>query len=250
MTLLEILREQKEHKISGQIYELTQIEMAFNSNKIEGSTISLRDAGMLYTDNITPHNSKWDEVVEMKNHFELFDYMLDTALESLSEEMIKEYHRLLKKETEDANLSWFAIGDYKKVENVVANSYTTSPDETPGAMKSLLKSYGKECKSFEDIVDFHVKFEMIHPFQDGNGRVGRMIMFKECLRSKITPIVVLDRQKRSYMNGISDYFANPKKLLRTMKKFQNQYSEQVERLAIPVSKFHNSAALDDEANTD
>ena len=230
MKLSELLKEQRDAKVSGQLYELTQIELAYNSNKIEGSTVTLMQAQLLYSDNKAPGNADLNDIIEMKNHFILFNYMLDTVDEPLSHELIKEYHRLLKTGTDQSRLSWFAVGDYKRVENVIGAATITSPPErVHDDMDNLINRYNNSGRTFPDIVDFHASFEKIHPFQDGNGRVGRVIIFKECLANDITPLVVLDRQKVSYINGLNDYYEHPKKLLRAMEKFQRQYQKEVDR---------------------
>ena len=230
MQLLNLLREQKNAGVSGQLYELTQIEMAYNSNKIEGSTLTLMQAQMLFTESKLSGSTDYNDIVEMKNHFDLFDYMLDTAEEPLSHDLIKQYHRLLKTGTDQAHLSWFAVGDYKKLDNIIgASTVTTSAKDVCHDMTSLINSYNSKEKSFADIVDFHAVFEKIHPFQDGNGRVGRIILFKECLANDIVPPVVLDKQKVSYINALNDYYDHPQKLLRTMEKYQRQYEKQIEQ---------------------
>ena len=229
MKILDFLKEQKDAKVSGQLYELTQIEMAYNSNKIEGSTLTLMQAQLLYTENKSVGCTDLNDLIEMKNHFELFDYMIDTAEEPLSHDLIKEYHRILKTGTDQAKLSWFAVGDYKKMNNIIGAATVTTPvEEVQHAMTNLINGYNDNDRSFEAVVDFHARFEKIHPFQDGNGRVGRMILFKECLANDIMPVVVMDRQKVSYINGLNDYYEHPKKLQRTMEKFQRQYEKQVE----------------------
>ena len=233
MELLQVLKEQKNAKVSGQLYELTQIEAAYNSNRIEGSTLTLMQARLLYTDNKSLGSSDLNDLIEMRNHFELFDCMLDTAEEPLSHDLIKEYHRILKTGTDQAKLSWFAVGDYKKLDNVIgAAAMTTPAEDVFDAMTGLIDSYNAKEKTFEIIVDFHARFEKIHPFQDGNGRVGRIILFKECLVNGIVPAVVLDRQKVSYINGLNDYYEHPKKLMRTMERFQRQYEAQIEKYMI------------------
>lgn len=241
MELLKLLKEQKDTKVSGQLYELTQIELAYNSNKIEGSTLTLMQAQLLYAENKTYGSSDINDLVEMKNHFELFDFMLDTAREPLSDDLIKEYHRILKTGTDQSKLSWFAVGDYKKMENVIgASTVTVHPSEVHQYMSSLIDSYNSKDKTFEDIVDFHARFEKIHPFQDGNGRIGRIILFKECLANNIIPAVVLDRQKVSYINGLNDYYEHPKKLIRTMEKFQCQYEKQIEKYSFMIDEDINA----------
>ena len=233
MRLLDQLKEQRDAKVSGQLYELTQIEMAYNSNKIEGSTLTLMQAQLLYTDNKVLGKTDINDLIEMKNHFRLFDHMLDTADRVLSHELIKEYHKILKEGTDQSRLSWFAVGDYKKLPNIIgAFTETTPPENVYSAMDSLINAYNNGGKTYEDIVDFHARFEKIHPFQDGNGRVGRIVIFKECLANNIMPAIVLDRQKVSYVNGLNNYCEHPKKLIRKMEKFQRQYWKDVERLTM------------------
>ena len=237
MKLLDVLKEQCDARVSGQIYELTQIELAYNSNKIEGSTLTLMQAQILYGENKSVGNSDINDLIEMKNHFELFDYMLSTATEQLSHDLIKEYHRILKSGTDQAKLSWFAVGDYKLHENIIgAYTTTTPPDMVYDAMDSLISTYNLSDRTFADIVDFHARFEKIHPFQDGNGRIGRVILFKECLANDITPPIVLDRQKMSYINGLDDYCDHPAKLLRAMEKYQRQYQRTVDRYTAGFDK--------------
>lgn len=230
MDLLSILKEQRDARVSGQIYELTQIELAFNSNKIEGSTLTLMQAQILYTENKSTGDSDLNDLIEMKNHFELFDVMIDTVKEPLTHDLVKEYHRILKTGTAQEKLAWFAVGDYKKADNIIgAATLTTPAADVYDAMDGLLGSYNKGDRSFRDIVDFHARFEKIHPFQDGNGRVGRIILFKECLAGGITPAIVLDRQKVSYINGLNDYYEHPSKLFRAMEKYQRQYQKQIDK---------------------
>ena len=235
MRLLDQLTEQRDAKVSGQLYEWTQITMAYNSNRIEGSTLTLMQAQVLYTENKVSGSSDLDDFIEMRNHFRLFDYMLDTTDVPLSHELIKEYHRLLKTGTSQERLSWFAVGEYKRLDNVIGAAVTTTlAEEVSQRMEELLERYAQSEKKFEDIIDFHARFEKIHPFQDGNGRVGRIILFKECLANDLIPVVVLNRQKVSYIRGLNDYSDHPAKLIRSMEKYQKQYKKEIDSL-LPVS---------------
>ena len=185
LTLLDIFQEQKASKYSGGIYHKTQIDLTYNSNHIEGSRLTHDQTRYIFeTNTIGIENEvlNVDDVIETSNHFRCIDMIIDHAKSALTEKFIKELHLTLKSGTSDSRKDWFAVGDYKKLPNEVGGMDTALPEEVAGEMKALLTTYNaKEEKTFEDILDFHVKFERIHPFQDGNGRVGRLIMFKECL---------------------------------------------------------------------
>ena len=186
VTLLDILQEQKASKYSGGIYHKTQIDLTYNSNHIEGSRLTYDQTRYIFeTNTIGVENEvlNVDDVIETANHFRCIDMIIDNAKAALTEKFIKELHLILKNGTSDSRKDWFVVGDYKKLPNEVGGMETALPEEVADKMKALLTEYnGKEEKTFEDILDFHVKFERIHPFQDGNGRVGRLIMFKECLK--------------------------------------------------------------------
>ena len=232
----EALIMQKKINLSGNIYHKTQLEFAYNTNHIEGSTITKDETESIY-DTGTILTSK-DKVIvlkdatEIKNHFTLFKYMLDTVDENLSEKLIKEYHFILKDGTlSDEEKEWFNVGEYKSKKNFVGNIETTLPKNVSRDMKSLLNWYNKiSIKKLEDIIEFHVKFEQIHPFQDGNGRVGRIIMFKECLKNNIMPFYIENRNKEYYIRGIKEYQLKGEKgyLIDTCLNSQDNYTKMVE----------------------
>lgn len=209
--LLERLREEKKHQISGGIYHKLQIDLTYNSNHIEGSELTHDQTRYIFetrTIGLENKNSsvRVDDVVETINHFSAIDRVIDFANYELSEPFIKELHKILKTGTSDSRLPWFAVGEYKKRANEVGGMATTSPQLVGNEMKKLISDYNqKENHSFEEIVEFHVKFERIHPFQDGNGRVGRLIILKECLKNNIVPFVILDSKKMFYYRGLKNW---------------------------------------------
>ncbi len=211
MKLLDVLREEKSSNLKGGIYHKTQIQLAYNTNRIEGSKLSEEQTRYIYETNTLftkkgEETANIDDIIETVNHFHCFDYMLEIAQEPLSETHIKEFHRILKTNTSDARKEWFKVGAYKLRPNEVGGIETSKPDEVKKDMDNLLKKYNKKKSiDFSDIVDFHYKFEAIHPFQDGNGRVGRLIMFKECLRNNIVPLIIEDEFKFFYYRGLSEY---------------------------------------------
>ena len=209
--LLERLREEKKHQIKGGIYHRLQIDLTYNSNHIEGSQLTHDQTRYIFetrTIGVENKNSlvKVDDVIETINHFIAIDRVIDFANYELSEHFIKELHKILKTGTSDSRLSWFNVGDYKKRANEVGDMKTTPPQLVAQEMKKLLDSYNnKDNHSLEDIVEFHVKFERIHPFQDGNGRVGRLVILKECLKNNIVPFVILDEKKMFYYRGLKNW---------------------------------------------
>ena len=209
--LLERLREEKEHGIKGGIYHKLQIDLTYNSNHMEGSELTHDQTRYIFeTRTIGVENAnesiKVDDIVETINHFSMIDRVIDFANYKLSEAFIKELHKILKTGTSDSKLSWFKVGDYKRRANAVGDIETTSPRLVPQEMKKLVDEYNKKEKhSFEEIIEFHVKFERIHPFQEGNGRVGRMIAFKECLKNNIVPFIILDSKKMFYYRGLKNW---------------------------------------------
>ena len=230
--LLKVLREEKEMKLKGGLYHQTQIKLAYNSNRIEGSRLSEDQTRYIYETN-TLHapggeTTNVDDIVETVNHFACFDYMLTHAGAALSEEMIKTFHRILKSGTSDARKEWFRVGDYKAKPNVVGGAKTTAPAKAAAEMQELLAVYqNKDVVRFEYTIEFHHRFESIHPFQDGNGRVGRIILFKECLKNDILPFIIDHTHKLFYYRGLKE-FANEKGwLLDTCRSAQDEY----ERLA-------------------
>ena len=208
ITLLDILQEQKASKYSGGIYHKTQIELTYNSNHIEGNRLTHDQTRYIFETNTigVEKDVNVDDVIETANHFRCIDMIIDNAKKALTEKFMKELHLVLKSGTSDSRKDWFAVGDYKKIPNEVGGMDTALPEEVADKMKTLLTEYnGKEEKTFEDILDFHVKFERIHPFQDGNGRVGRLIMFKECLKYNIIPFIIEDNLKMFYYRGLKEW---------------------------------------------
>lgn len=209
VTLLDILQEQKKSKYSGGIYHKTQIDLTYNSNHMEGSRLTHEQTRYIFeTNTIGVENEMLnvDDVIETANHFRCVDMIIDRAKATLTERFIKELHLTLKNGTSDSRKDWFAVGDYKKLPNEVGGMDTTLPENVAGAMKALLAEYNaKGKKTLDDILDFHVKFERIHPFQDGNGRVGRLIMFKECLKNNIVPFIIEDSLKMFYYRGLKEW---------------------------------------------
>ena len=206
--ILQTLRDEKNVKISGGLYHELQVRMTYNSNHIEGSKLS-EDQTRLIFETRTIHAGDGvpvDDIIETVNHFRAIDYVIDVAEEELTEAIIKEIHRILKQGTADAALSWFAVGDYKKRANVVGGKETAKPKDVPARMKALLSSYAStNAVTIEDIIAFHHDFESIHPFQDGNGRVGRLIALKECLRYNIMPFIIEDSKKAFYYRGLAEW---------------------------------------------
>ena len=208
-TLLSILQEEKKSKYSGGIYHKTQIDLTYNSNHMEGSRLTYDQTRYIFeTNTISVENETLnvDDVIETANHFRCIDMIIDNAKSALPEKFIKELHLILKSGTSDSRLECFSVGDYKKRPNEAGGMPTAMPEEAADKMKALLTEYnGKEEKTFEDVLDFHVKFERIHPFQDGNGRVGRLIMFKECLKYNIVPFIIEDNLKMFYYRGLKEW---------------------------------------------
>lgn len=206
--LLQLLRDEKEIKLSGGIYHELQIRMTYNSNHIEGSTLSEEQTRFIFETNTIDacESVKVDDILETVNHFRAIDYVIDHAEEELTEKIIKELHYILKRDTKEETLDWFVVGDYKKRANMVGGRETVKPEEVSQYMKELLTAYhAKKNICFEDIVAFHAEFEYIHPFQDGNGRVGRLIALKECLRYNIIPFIIEDAKKNFYYRGLSEW---------------------------------------------
>ena len=208
-TLLDILQDEKAIKYSGGIYHKTQIDLTYNSNHIEGSRLTHDQTRYIFeTNTIGVENEvlNVDDVIETSNHFRCIDIIIDNAKAALTEKFIKELHSILKTGTSDSRKDWFAVGDYKKMPNEVGGMETALPEDVADRMKEILTEYNsKEEKTLEDILDFHVKFERIHPFQDGNGRVGRLIMFKECLKYNVVPFIIDDNLKLFYYRGLKEW---------------------------------------------
>ena len=236
--LLRILKEQKEMGLKGSIYHSTQIDLTYNSNHIEGSRLTHDQTRFIFETNtigITGDSVNVDDIVETLNHFRCIDYIIDNASERLTEGFIKHLHLLLKSGTTDSNKDWFAVGDYKRLANEVGGNETCSPKNVHREIKNLLSDYNYvKKKTFEDILDFHVRFERIHPFQDGNGRVGRLVMFKECLANGIVPFIITDELKMFYYRGLNEWGHINGYLTDTCLTAQDQYKEILERLDIKI----------------
>ncbi|MEA3447368.1 MAG: Fic family protein [Bacteroidota bacterium] len=234
MNLLTILRDEKSSGLKGGIYHQTQIKLAYNSNRIEGSKLSEEQTRYIYETNTLFINNgettaNVDDIVETVNHFSCFDYMLDIADEPLSEEHIKKFHYLLKINTSHSKKSWFRVGDYKLKPNIVGGIETSSPFNVPSDMKNLIETYlNKKEITVNDIIDFHFKFEQIHPFQDGNGRVGRLIIFKECLSNNIIPFIIEDDHKFFYYRGLAEYPKVNAYLIDTCLSAQDNYKKTID----------------------
>ena len=207
--LLKRLIQEKEGKISGGIYHRTQIDLTYNSNHMEGSRLTHEQTRYIFETNtigITDETVNVDDILETTNHFRCIDLIIDKAQDKLSESLIKELHRILKSGTSDSRKSWFNVGDYKQLPNEVGGEMTCPPQDVHASMKSLLSAYNAiQDKTLRDILDFHHEFESIHPFQDGNGRVGRLIMFKECLAYGIVPFIITDELKLFYYRGLREW---------------------------------------------
>lgn len=226
-TLLDIMKEQKASKYPGGIYHKTQIELTYNSNHMEGSRLTHDQTRYIFeTNTIGMENEiiNVDDVIETANHFRCVDLIIDNAKAVLTGKFIRELHLVLKNGTADSRKEWFAVGEYKKLPNEVGGMETALPEEVPDKMKALLAAYNaKEVITLEDILEFHVKFERIHPFQDGNGRVGRLIMFKECLKHNIVPFIIEDRLKLYYYRGLKEWNREKGYLTDTCLAAQDKY---------------------------
>ena len=225
--LLVALREQMESKMRGSIYHRTQIDLTYNSNHIEGSRLSKEQTRYIYETNtigVSDEALSVDDIIETTNHFRCIDFVIEHAEEPLTEEMIKRLHTILKTGTSDADRPWFAVGEYKRLPNEVGGKETAAPEDVPAAMRALLQEYtGKRQVSLEEILDFHYRMEMIHPFQDGNGRVGRLIIFKECLAHHIVPFIITEELKMYYYRGLDRWEEVRGYLLDTCLTAQDRY---------------------------
>ena len=228
-SLLKTLREQKSARLKGSIYHRTQIDLTYNSNHIEGSKLTHDQTRYIFETNtigITDGAINVDDIVETVNHFRCIDYIIDHAEERLTEDYIKHLHLILKTGTSDSRKDWFVVGDYKRLPNEVGGQETCAPDEVHKQVKVLLSDYNHvRQKSFEDILNFHVRFEQIHPFQDGNGRVGRLLMFKECLANGIVPFIITEELKMFYYRGLREWGHINGFLTDTCLTAQDQYKD-------------------------
>lgn len=209
MPLLVVLRQEKEARLKGGIYHKTQIDLTYNSNHIEGSRLTHDQTRYIFETNtigIEGESVRVDDIIETTNHFRCIDLIIDRAEERLTESLIKELHLILKSGTSDSRKDWFVVGDYKRLPNEVGGNETTAPEDVHREIKALLKEYNSiKKKSFEDILDLHQRFESIHPFQDGNGRVGRLVMFKECLANGYVPFIITEELKIFYYRGLREW---------------------------------------------
>lgn len=234
--LLSILKEQKSGGLKGGIYHKIQIELTYNSNHIEGSMLTLDQTRYIYETNtigIDDKSVNVDDIIETVNHFRCIDKIIEKSNSALSESLIKELHLILKTGTADSSKDWFAVGDYKRIPNEVGGTDTAAPEEVHVKIASLLESYNKPGrKTLEDIVAFHVAFERIHPFQDGNGRVGRLIMFKECLKNNIVPFIIEDDLKLYYYRGLREWPAEKGYLMDTCLTAQDRFKKYLDYFRI------------------
>lgn len=223
--LLEEYRQQKRLGLEGNIYHKTQVELAYNSNHIEGSRLTEEQTRQIFETRTVDGHARVQDVQDAANHFRLFDAMLDTADEPLTPALLLSFHDILKQGTEQAASDpVFAPGIFKMLPNEVGGRATAAPDEVPGLVAALVDDYEAGERTFEAIVDFHYRFERIHPFQDGNGRIGRLVMFRECLRSDVLPFVVRDDMKQFYYRGLANYEDEPGWLLDTCRTFQDDFA--------------------------
>jgi len=239
-TLLGILKAEKASKVSGGIYHKIQIDLTYNSNHIEGSRLTHDQTRYIYeTNTIGVENEilNVDDIVETANHFRCIDVIIEQANYALSEAFIKYLHFILKNGTSDSRKDWFAVGDYKRLPNEVGGRETAAPEEVASKIKDLLSSYNKvKSKSLEEILDFHYNFELIHPFQDGNGRVGRLIIFKECLRNNIVPFIIDEELKMFYYRGLREWKSEPGFLMDTCLAGQDKFKTYLDYFRIPYSE--------------
>ena len=236
-TLLQILREQKATKMTGGIYHKVQIDLTYNSNHIEGSRLTHDQTRYIFETNTIGFENETvnvDDVIETSNHFRCIDMVIDQAGFALTEKFIKELHYILKTGTSDSRKDWFAVGEYKKLPNEVGGNDTTLPENVADEIRKLLADYNAlPSKAFEDIVAFHVAFERIHPFQDGNGRVGRLILFKECLKNNIVPFIIEDNLKLFYYRGLKEWDYEKGFLMDTCLTAQDRFKAYLDYFRIP-----------------
>lgn len=234
VNVLKALREQKEMKLKGNLYHQTQVSFAYNTNHIEGSTLTEDQTRYIFETNTILFEgdtvAKVDDILETSNHFKLVDYMLDVADKKLTEKMIKEFHKILKDGTSDSRVEWFNVGEYKQRANTIGEGVkTTLPQNVEKDMGKLMDWYNSlKHITIKEIIEFHYRFESIHPFQDGNGRIGRLIMFKECLKNNIIPFIIRDADKLYYYRGLKEYKNEKGYLIDTCLNAQDQYVKLIE----------------------
>ena len=234
--LLSQLREEKECKLKGGIYHRIQIDLTYNSNHIEGSRLTKEQTRYIFETNtlgITTENTRIDDILETINHFRCIDYIIDHATDKITEAHIKKLHQILKGNTSDSQRPWFAVGEYKRLPNEIGGEDTTPPEEVHLQMKALLgKYYAIKNIVFDEILDFHVRFERMHPFQDGNGRIGRLLMFWQCLQHKIVPFIITEELRLFYYRGIQQWGHINGFLHDTCLTAQDQFKTQLEYFKI------------------
>lgn len=236
--VLQVLRDEKGAGISGGLYHELQVRMTYNSNHMEGSALSEEQTRLIFeTSTIDAEDGiPVDDILETVHHFRTIDFCIDHAEDILTEEIIKELHYILRHDTQDASLSWFAVGDYKRRQNVVGGRETTRPKDVPGKMNDLLRAYNsRESVTIYDIIAFHAEFEKIHPFQDGNGRIGRLVALKECLKWSVVPFIIEDSKKIYYYRGLSEWDHERGYLEGTCLDGQDTFRRLLELFEIPVS---------------
>ncbi|MDE7466991.1 MAG: Fic family protein [Muribaculaceae bacterium] len=234
--LLQALREQKAARIKGGIYHRVQIELTYNSNHIEGSKLTHDQTRYIFETNtigMAEGALNVDDIIETNNHFRAIDYIIDNTESKLTESFIKHLHFLLKSGTSDERRAWFRVGEYKKLPNEVGGNDTVAPENVHREIKNLLKEYNSKKPDFEGIIDFHHRFEAIHPFQDGNGRVGRLILFRECLRFGYVPFIITDELKMFYYNGLRNWPAVKGYLMDTCLSAQDNFKLILDKFRIP-----------------
>lgn len=231
-----LLTSQRKTKMKGGLYHLNQIEMAYNSNRLGGSRLTREQTRYILETKTVDGIALVNDVIEAVNHFRMFDFMLDNLLSQLDADKMKAYHRILKTGTYDADQKWFALGDWKKIDNDVRGEiHTVAPDEVENEINQLFRLYPQnQTMSIEDIVDFHFRYETIHPFQDGNGRTGRIIMFEQCLKNRILPFIVLDSEKLFYYQGLAEYPQEKSQLLDTCHSLQDNYYDSYKNMIWPA----------------
>ena len=235
--LVDILKNEKRSKLKGGIYHKVQIELTYNSNHIEGSCLTQDQTRYIFeTNTIGAENDvlNVDDIIETANHFKCIDMIIDNATYKLTEKFIKELHFTLKSGTSDSRKDWFNVGDYKKLPNEVGGKETASPETVAQKIKDLIKAYNQKGEhTLEEIIDFHYQFETLHPFQDGNGRIGRLIMFKECLKNNIVPFIIDDRLKMFYYRGLSEWNNEKGYLIDTCLSAQDKFKKYLEYFKVP-----------------
>lgn len=238
-TLLEVLKAEKASKIKGGIYHKIQVELTYNSNHIEGNKLTHDQTRYIFETNtigITDSAVNIDDIVETANHFKCIDTVIDNATKPLSETFIKQLHLTLKNGTSDSRKDWFVVGNYKKYPNEVGGKITVLPEKVPERIKLLISEYNKiKDKTFNDIIRFHYEFECIHPFQDGNGRIGRLILFKECLKHNIVPFIIDENLKMFYYRGLNEWKSEKGYLIDTCLTAQDKFKKYLEYFRIPYT---------------